>query len=226
MFYTNEIDLQHIDNKEEMVTLMYNNNITSDFEVTEIMAIPNDKRHRIELKEFKDTYTLEFEGIEVEFISSIKYIRYRNGATKLVETFKTPDQGYVIRRGNKAKNIESLRLDYGKIIAHEGYADIKAQHKKRVTLANLEAAALQILEARRLNIIDQELLKEYSLHVNFDNTPEEHKVEFLEAHNFRGLQNFDIYDERPDGYGHTTGRGAHIDFANRSIYLMNFSSDD
>jgi hypothetical protein len=227
MFYSNEINLQNLNTVPEMVQAMQSANIDRYFEVVELMATPRELIYtKKELQEFSETSFITIEGIEIEVISFLEYQRYSNGSAKLVQGVRVPMQNFVIRRANKKRNIESLRLTLNILRENDDYNRIVTAHKDRVKLAKLEIIAQQVLEARETNVIDAELFEEYALHVGYDNTPEEDKTQYLIDNNFTGLENLGVYNSRPDGYGHTCGTCTNIDFRSRTVTVIGFSSDD
>ena len=233
MFYSNEINLQNIKTVPFMVQAMLDAGIDRYFQVSELMATPRELVPAEQaLENFKEEFTIQIEGIDVTVTSSLRYQSYINIGTKeivrseLLEAVTVPFNGLVIRRANKKRGVESLRLNQRMLNDNEDYKVIVKNHKERVLLAKLEAIANQVIDARNLKVIDERKAAEYSLHIDYDNTSKENKNQFLIDNNFSGLNNLDVYDSRPDGYGHTTGRCTQIDFDSKSISVIGFSSDD
>lgn len=228
MFYSNEINLNNLDTVSEMVEAMTQAETTQFFEVTELMAIYEDaKVPHIDMIGFKDVYSIVVDGVEVEVISSLKYTKYTNSNKfATTEGVKLPMNNLVIRRGNAKKGIKSLRLTRDLYSDLPEYKEIVAKHRAKVLLLRRENIANQLLEARKLGIIDLAKADEYRLHVEFGKLDLSEEYNFLLKNGFSGLENLGVSDTRPDGYGHTTGRATSIDFYNRKVTVIGFSSDD
>jgi len=227
MFFTNEINLQNLNTVPEMVSAMRVANIDRHFQVSELMATPAEVISTQELAPFREVNTIVIEDIEVEVISSLRYQRYTNGTAVLQEELITPMNNLVIRRANKRRSVESLRLNIQMLLQNSDYVELQEAHRARVRTAKLEMIANQVLDARASNLIDLEKASEYALHIDYDNlNSPEAKRDFLVANDFTGLDNLGVYNSRPDGYGHTTGTCSEIDFRNRSVRVIGFSSDD
>jgi len=227
MFYSNEVSVDNLNTVPEIMAELVAQNIDRAFQVTEIMAtdrqdLPSEK----ELTPFKETFTITVRGIEVQVISSLRYQRYTNGSVQLQQEVQVPMLNMVIQRKNAKKNLDGIRLYYADFKDNIEYKAIQSNHKARVLEAKREIIANLVLDTRKADVIDLVKAAEYRLHIQYDNTPEEDRLQFLVDNEFTGLDNLGFHSSRPDGYGHTCGTSTDIDFHSKNISLQSWSSDD
>ena len=227
MFYLNEVDLSGVTEVDEMVRLMKESGVTRVHQIAEVMASDNDKIPSVrKIDTFKDVYTIQVEGKDYKVISECNYVRSICIPCMLENKVTVLMQGFVIRRANKKRGIESLRLSKQLLEANADYMNIVKENKSRAERINLVNIAHQVLDLRELDVIDETKLREYSLNIAYDKTPKEDRFQFLKDNGFTGLENLGVYTSQDDGYGHTCGRCTNIDFRTRSVYVIGYSSDD
>ena len=138
----------------------------------------------------------------------------------------TPKIGQSIKRKSKAypngvkltKKMLDNSIDYQQFL--------KDFEQKLEALIRFNTAKF-IVEIRKSGLIDKNKLEAVILEKEYYSLPLEDRKQFLIDNGFKGVEeNYGVYEEQPDGYGHKTGRTTTIDFEKKVVYVIGFSSDD
>ena len=232
MFYSNEVDLIDCKTVSEMVDKMIENNIDSSFQIVEFMSIPsNFILPKVKIENFSFNYTTNVHINRKSFPIEVKTRYYNQPYTNCKFVIKSdvttiPEIGGTLQRKNIKKGLENIRLNHNHLKTSIAYDDIVKDHKKLVLLKTRESIAKQLLDIRKLNIINEKKRIALSLQLKYENILEKDKEKFLIENGFTGLENLNIYTNKDDGYGHKTGITTEIDFENKNIYTRGYSSDD
>ena len=210
MFYSNEINLTSKTNKTDIINEMRNNNVYNEIVITEFMV--NKKRINKENTKVSKQYTVHKYGKDVTFTVSLN--------SSIKDNFSVRS-GTAIR-ANKKKGIPSIK--YTDLVTEEIKDELLHLHKEKI----LNESADKLIEGRNAGYTPEQkrLLNKYNLTIEFEKLHNDDKKNWLIRNGFTGIENYDIYNSRPDGFGHTTGKCTMIDFDTKDITVIGFSSDD
>ena len=204
-------------NEEQIVQLIEEKGLYSTFGLSENIAgkgLPDYKMANWPYENTETTvksYVVEMYGKEIGikvFNSHINQIRVLNG-------------DYVAIRANKKKGIPSTR--FKDLLTEEMVEEIKAIRRKEV----LKNCAKAIVERRKYYTEEiKEKLEAVERQISYEKLPKEEQTQFLIDNGYVGIENLGVFEERPDGFGHTTGVATMINHENKTIGVVGFSSDD
>ena len=236
MFYSKELVSQLYKTKEDLIKAIIDNDIDEAYQLTEFMALKDEYRSlkhvKIDYYKTRISKTFNFEKDNFKFFADVTYgfdyvsVPYTGGRYEKT-IWSNPSIGSVVRRKNAKKGLESIRLYLSDIENHKDFPEFKKEFDELVKYTTAEKIADTLIYIRENDFIDELKLEEYSLRIMFEQLPsKEEKLQYLKDNNFEGVENYGIHKEYDDGYGHTCGTTYRIDFIDKSISLIGFSSDD
>jgi len=174
------------------------------------------------MTEDKRTVYVSFNGEEFPIEAFVMKDRYNRF---FIQT--NPALNRSIKRKSK-KYPEGIKLTRDMLNSSKSYQEFKKDfEEKKEALIRFQTARF-LVELRNSGLINKKKLKSILLEDTYDRIKtKEEKKQFLINQGFSGVEeNFGVYEERPDGYGHTTGKATMIDFDEKKVYVAGFSSDD
>lgn len=169
---------------------------------------------------------MEKEGIACAILMRARYKSVNSYSNKQLRITTFPAVGTSLKRKSKycpngiRLTKEDLQSDaYYKNFVYNAGLELLREKQRQL--------ALWLIELRKTNLINKDDLAALELGAEYKEVDENDKKDWLIGHDFTGIENFNYKTKsRPDGYGHATGTSMEIDFHNRRVNIITWSSDD
>jgi len=178
------------------------------------------------LKELNFSVFAEIEGTKVELSVNfgLEYVSSYSSRKRL--TYTITGKRHFRKESKKA----AYQKAYNEFVKYceSTLKDLKAAKEKyEKTLSIFDDIRYSIASAEKMGISYEEFLNGVELFTGYETCEtDEEKLQFLKENNFSGIENFGIYNNRPDGFGHQLVTHTDINFIKKEVRTLTGCSCD